>query len=95
MTSSRGAWDARAEEEANGAGEPDADDADEAETVAALDIGTVTAAASTAFTPVRRVTRCGFGTETPRGRRPDEAEHTEIGVPPAVDMVLTIVKVPG
>src|SRR5262245_3912780 len=57
MTSSGGAWGARAEEEANGAGEPDTDDADEAEIAAALDRGTVTAAASTAFIPSRRVTR--------------------------------------
>jgi hypothetical protein len=58
--------------EANGAGEPDTDEADEAE-IAALESGTVTAAASTAFRPRRRVTRRWFGTETPWWRRPDES----------------------
>ncbi|WUB41796.1 hypothetical protein OHN38_36735 [Streptomyces sp. NBC_00588] len=57
MTSSRGASGARAEAEADGAGEPDTGDADETEIAAALDSGTVTAAASTAFIPRRRVTR--------------------------------------
>ncbi|GHI09642.1 hypothetical protein Scel_79630 [Streptomyces cellostaticus] len=83
------------------------DEADEAGS-AVLDRGAVTAAASAALSPRRRVTRLWFGTKAPSVERPGEScegkcdialrdgrEHGEMTEWRSVDMVLTIPKVAG